>query len=330
MSRTVKRIWQALKIALALAIVVGVGLQFRRILVNIDLSQHPIPFKPEYLIPAGLLYLAAHTLWGCFWVRLLRNQGVHVGWALGLRAYFVSQFGKYLPGKALVIVMRVEMMRSVGARRLPVAITATYETLTSMAAGSLLGVLLLPWLGVLPEIISRNLAFVGLIAGLPIGLALINRVAAQRIARTRGPSGELRPSPSLVLLAQGLLQAAVGWLFLGLSLSLIVRAVSAEPIGWQADDVLGDIAAVGIAYVAGFVILVSPGGLGVRELILEMLLTPRFAHLSPDSASARVVITALMLRLVWTAFEVALALALYCWKPASPDRTPTTTEMLDV
>src|SRR3954467_14176491 len=129
MSRTRKRLWLAVKAVLAAVIVVGVGRHFANILAQPGLHPYPFALRVEYLLPAGVLYLLAHCCWGGFWVRLLRSQGVRVGMLTGLRAYFVSQFGKYVPGKAWVIFMRVAMLRGVpGGRALPVAVTATYET----------------------------------------------------------------------------------------------------------------------------------------------------------------------------------------------------------
>src|SRR5262249_43438002 len=149
------------KSALAVAIVVWVGRHFALILARPELDPYPFALRVGYLIPAGLLYLAAHTCFGGFWVRLLWSQGVRVSLYAGLRAYFVSLYGKYVPGKVWVIGLRVIMLRrELGGHPLPVAVTATYETLTSMAAGALLGVILLPWVEVLPEVLSRNIAFV--------------------------------------------------------------------------------------------------------------------------------------------------------------------------
>ena len=42
-----------------------------------------------------------------------------------------------------------------------------------------------------------------------------------------------------------------------------------------------------MAYVAGFVILVAPGGLGVREWVLQVALTPRFAEALGSPAAAQ-------------------------------------------
>ncbi len=109
-------------------------------------------------------------------------KGVQVSWYAGLRAYFVSQLGKYVPGKAWVILMRVGMLRhDAHAHPIPVAVTATYETLCSMAAGALLGVLLLPQLGVLPVEVSGKTTAPHRGGG-PAG-------RARRAEQVRGPGG---------------------------------------------------------------------------------------------------------------------------------------------
>ena len=107
------RIWltRGWKPALALVIVVLVAWHFVRILARPELDPYPFALRFEYLVPAGLLYLGAHSCWAWFWVRLMRSQGVEVGFFDGLRAYFVSQFGKYVPGKAWVILIRVALLR---------------------------------------------------------------------------------------------------------------------------------------------------------------------------------------------------------------------------
>jgi uncharacterized membrane protein YbhN (UPF0104 family) len=318
-----KRVWLLVKSALAAAIVVGVCVQFARILGQPELADYQFALRPHYLVPAGLLYLAAHTLWGSFWVSLLRSQGVDVPWLVGLRAYFVSQFGKYVPGKAWVIVIRVGMLRAVGGRPLPVAVTATYETLTSMAAGALLGVLLVPWLGVLPEVVSGNIVLVLGVAALPLALGVLNRLAVRIAARSRDPGAPPLPSPSLPLLARGLLQGACGWCLLGLSLGLTIRAVAPDPPAWNLDGYLGDLAAVGLSYVVGFVVLVAPGGIGAREFVLQHALTLRSAPQFGEAVAAgQAVVVALVLRLVWTVAEVALALGLYFWKPPAAEPKP--------
>jgi uncharacterized membrane protein YbhN (UPF0104 family) len=304
-----------LKSLMALAIVGGVSVQFYRILSNPALAGYEFTLhRPEYLLAAGLLYLAAHTCWAAFWVRLLRYEGVQTTWFAGIRAYFVSQAGKYIPGKVWVIGIRIAVLGTTGPTRLAVGVTATYETLTSMAAGALLGVVFLPWLGVLPDYLSGNTLLIGAFAGLPLVLAVLNRVAVRVAARRRSPDAPPLPSPPLGLLAQGLLHGAAGWCLLGVSLGLTVRAVVPDPGPWVLDTALGDLAAVSIAYVIGFAALVVPGGIGLREFLLQEALTARFAaDLGPEVAAAQAVVIALILRLTWTVAEVLFAAALY-WR----------------
>src|SRR5262249_23067871 len=126
----------AIEVALALVILVAVREYFAKLLAQ--MPQIPFAVRFELLVPAGPVYLGAHFCWATFWVRLLHWEGVHVSWWIGLRTYYISQFGKYIPGKFAVLAMRVGMLRPRGGHPIPVAVTATYETLTSMSAGALL------------------------------------------------------------------------------------------------------------------------------------------------------------------------------------------------
>ncbi|MBX9623722.1 MAG: flippase-like domain-containing protein [Gemmataceae bacterium] len=321
---TRKRLWLAVKTVLAAVIVVGVARLFARILTAPELNPYPFALRVEYLVPAGLLYLLAHTCWAGFWVRLLHSQGIRVRFLAGLRAYFVSQFGKYVPGKALVILWRVRLLRGTpGARPLAVGVTATYETLTSMAAGALIGVALLQDLGVLPPEVGGNVGLLLAVGGLPVVLGVVNKLAARRSNRLRGPDAPPLPSPPVGLLVQGLLHGAVGWCLLALSLALTVRAVAPEPPGWGWDAFRTDLGAVSIAYVVGFVVLVAPGGLGPREYLLQVLLTPRFAAgPTPELAAAQATVVALVLRLTWLIPELLVSVGLYLWRPPPAEPLP--------
>ncbi len=70
-------------------------------------------------------------------------------------------------------------------------------------------------------------------------------------------------------------------------------------------------AGVALATVAGFVVAVMPGGLGVREGVLMATLAPAVGE---DTA----VISALALRLVWVAVELVAGGALAIARPRLP------------
>jgi len=115
------------------------------------------------------------------------------------------------------------------------------------------------------------------------------------------------PAPSPYLLARGLIQDSVGWLLLGLSLGLVIRGLAPDPPAWTWANFADDLGAVAASYVAGFILLIAPGGLGAREWVLKLAVADRFADvLGVKNAAAFGVVVALVLRLVWTFFEVGL------------------------
>ena len=77
-------------------------------------------------------------------------------------------------------------------------------------------------------------------------------------------------------------------------------------------------ASVATATVAGFVVAVAPGGLGVRESVLMYALGPALG-------TGLAVASALALRLVWVAAEVMAAAALMPMgkRSAAPERVRT-------
>ena len=222
----------ALRIAtaiIALVIVVAVGWTFAGLLKSPALQARENSVRYEYLLPAGLLYLVCHTLWGTFWVQLLWGQGVAISWFAGVRIYFVSQFGKYVPGKAWVILLRVALLRGQGISPAVIAVTGTYETLTNMAAGAVVGVCFLPWAGLGIEFDStKGFALFGL-CSIPLVLVVVNRLGRRVIRKYRGPNARPLPAPTVGLLIQGFAQALVGWTLLALSLWLTVCGIATEP-----------------------------------------------------------------------------------------------------
>ena len=79
------------------------------------------------------------------------------------------------------------------------------------------------------------------------------------------------------------------------------------------------IASVALATVAGFVIAVLPGGLGVREGVL-------MSTLAPALGSDHAVIASLLLRLVWVAAELVAALILVPWCRHPPSMVTTVSD----
>jgi hypothetical protein len=308
-----RRLILALKTALAVVVMLAVGWHFYGLLTKPEV-QPQLTLRAEYLAPAGLLYLACHTLWGTFWVQLLRGQGVAVGWRAGVRAYFVSQWGKYVPGKALVILLRIGLLKGTTASPTVVIVTGTYETLTNMAAGAVLGACLLPFSGQLNAIDERYRAVVpysvALLALVPVGLFGLNRLIRRVARKYQQPDAPSIPVPGPWLIVRGMLQAMVGWCLLGLSAWLTACGLSAESVPLTVANFAQYLCAVSVAYVIGFAALLLPAGGGLRELVLHWMLS---AVLGGVAAAVAVV-----LRIVWTTFEAVAVVGLFLARFPSP------------
>jgi uncharacterized membrane protein YbhN (UPF0104 family) len=97
-------------------------------------------------------------------------------------------------------------------------------------------------------------------------------------------------------------RTGLAWLAMGLSQLAVIRGLTPWGDRELLDALPLAVASVALATVAGFVIAVFPGGLGVREGVLMYALGPA---LGADLA----VVAALVLRLVWVAAEFVAALA---------------------
>jgi hypothetical protein len=183
-------------------------------------------------------------------------------------------------------------------------VTAFYEVLTTMAAGALVAAVVFVWLPPqLPDFpwhpVLTGLLLLGL-CGLPLLPGVFNFLTgrlAKRFAPADAPSV---PRIGSLTLAEGILLTACGWGLLGLSVWSMLQGVVPEPPAWTWESWARCCGGIGLAYVAGFLAFVLPGGVGVREFFLLQLL----AFAGPEKAIAAAVLT---LRLVWTVGEVLLA-----------------------
>jgi uncharacterized membrane protein YbhN (UPF0104 family) len=271
--------------------------------------------RPARLVLSGLFYLAGLACCGMFYERVLRASPTPIGIGPALRAYLISHLGKYVPGKAMVVVMRAGLSVPYGARAATAAIATFYETLVMMASGCLVAAagfavtgpspplrIRLPVLGTLAvetyqlaaaAALAPALAF--LVVVMPWAFRRLSLLFSMPFPRV-GP--EALPRFDAGLLVCGLGWTSLTWVLFGASQVEVVRAlVPMDASRWPA--ILPVVtAAVAFATVTGFLVAVLPGGLGVREGVLMLALAPAVG--GEDLA----VVAALTLRLVWAAVEI--------------------------
>jgi uncharacterized membrane protein YbhN (UPF0104 family) len=304
-TRSTKR---ALKTVVGLLVLWTVGRHVRLTWLRLHEHGGELRVEPGWIALSMLLYLAGLTLFGVFFDRIMKESPTPVRLGPAVRAYLISHLGKYVPGKALVVVMRVGLTTPYGARGATAAFATLYETLVMMTGGAIvatIGFLLVPlewW----PVLIGLALSIALLIVVHP---KVFPRISALVSVPFKGVGPDALPRFSRRLLVEGLLYAVGGWILLGLSQVAVIWAVS--PAGIPARQWPLVIGSVALATVAGFAVAILPGGLGVREGMLMATLQPA---IGPETA----VIAALALRLTWLIGEVLIALVLSLIRPRLP------------
>jgi len=228
-----------------------------------------------------------------------------------LRAYYIGHLGKYVPGKAWALFMRGTLIRDRNVNLGVAVLSAFCEVLTTMASGALLATAVfltrLPATGLDWNPGAVGLALLALLA-VPLFPRVFNAVVRGMATRFRRLEGlrELRLTASMLF--QGLVITAGCWLVLGLSVWAMLQAVLPEPPDFTLSGYIYLTGTIALAYVAGFLAIVVPSGVGVREYVLLGLL-------APEQSAALVALAVLLLRLVWTTAELLAAGILWVWVP---------------
>jgi glycosyltransferase 2 family protein len=231
-----------------------------------EVTQTGWRFAPAMLALAtgllGLSYALVAWLWG---MALADRAGVPA--RRGARIWFLSNLARYVPGNIWSYVGAVELARREGATRQTALAVMALTQLLSVAVAVVVG---LPVLVAQRASLGRAVLVGGLVVAAGVVIAAVARRPIERLVAARYPSLTLRdlvPPPLLaVKLTIGYL---VYWGITGLAFAAFVRSL--YPIA--AGDVLTLVAAFTAAYAAGFLSLLSPAGLGVREVVLVIALS---------------------------------------------------------
>ncbi len=246
-------------------------------------------------------YLAAHLglLSGLFlalvlgWKLLCAACGSPMRLPAAAAVWLTPNLGKYVPGKVFLFVGRIELAHRLGMRRAAVVTALTYEHLLLMlAALPFLAAAVIRGFCLGSGVASVSLTLLCLAALIivcfPDLLLRLLNLLLDRLGRQRLESCPQRRQMLLLLGVYG-----TGWLLYGAS-----GAVLASALGLATDQPVLIAIAFVAAWLIGFLSMLTPGGLGVREAVLALLL-------SPVLAGSEAIALALVARLSWTAVEMA-------------------------
>jgi glycosyltransferase 2 family protein len=360
--------WWLLKAIVVLAILAAIARAAVRDLRRPEVWQ--LELHPAWLVLCAAFYLAGLGCSALYWFTLLTDLGQHPAFPKAIRAHYIGQMGKYLPGKAWALFLRSNIVRGPDCRVGVAVITSFYEVFITMAVGALMATVLFGvqtlengghsetrfveriWdvfvgkeAGMSP-VDPKTLALGALILFSAIAIPSLPPVFHRLVQRIAIPFRDVDagpvPTPHLRSMLKGLLITPGCWFLMGASVWTALQATNLAP-PWGGEAWLRYTAFIALAYVAGFVIIWMPSGLGVREAVLVLLLVPDLSQrlgLDPEAARGYAWGVVFLVRLVWTAGELTTVGLLYLVpfvlskrKPApaqSPDRSairPTVTSL---
>jgi uncharacterized membrane protein YbhN (UPF0104 family) len=267
-------------------------------------------WRPIWLVAAGAIYIVGLLPAAAYWRYVLKVLGQDVPWTTTIRAYYIGHLGKYVPGKAMVVILRTMMVRGRRVDTVVAGASVFFETLTMMAVGAFLaaGILALR----LREERPLFWGSIGLmiISGMPI-LPPVFRFLARCVGMGKSdPAAAALSRLGWRTLLAGWMCMILVWASLGASLWAALRAMGITGIGLM-EYGPEYVAAVSLAMVAGFLSLI-PAGLGMRDLVLVALLVKLFSPAGISDATAAV--AGGLLRLIWLVSELVISGILYLWR----------------
>jgi len=303
--RSTKKWWKpALKIGLTVLVLVFVGRRSWLLIKDQDLSE--VSVCPGWLAVSALCYGLGWlpSIW--FWRNMMASLDQMPNWFLAGKAYFAGHLGKYVPGKAGVLLIRSAILKERGFHFAIAMLTSAYETLIMMGVGLVIAGSLAPLL--VPEStlsehaswmmgwrwLPGTILVLAAVLAIPLITWILSKLARKFSDSTTTETARISPQQLL----KGYAVFLVSWTMLGLSLGAALQSLSAEWLSLS--DLPLWMAAISASTVIGFFAIFAPGGLGVREGIMMEIL-----RIQPTISTEDAAIASWMIRIVWLLTEAA-------------------------
>jgi uncharacterized membrane protein YbhN (UPF0104 family) len=254
-------LWRVAQYLLAIAFIAFAARSLWRQWRDASAAELNVHVQWGWLALSSVVVLATYALLVGVWRRVLSRFGAPVSFALAARVWFVSNLGKYVPGKVWQFTAMATMMQQ---QSVPIAVAGSSAILVAVCnvvAGFIvvlaLGTKSLRALSSGAETavitVTGILLFALLLA--PLTVRWATALAARRTKR------EMTLNVPAAAVWESTLGYIVTWIFYGLAFELFAIAVVGHAGGnWEAY-----VATFTLSYLVGYLWLPAPGGLGARE-----------------------------------------------------------------
>lgn len=257
------------RVALGLLVAVGVLLALAHLGRRWDGREVRLHWWPLTL--ALVVLVVANVFQGLGWLRLLeRMAGRAIDPRPVMTVFMLAQLARYAPGKIGVPMVRIASSAKLGVPPQLVAASVGIDVGTWMGIGAIMACISLlfthelnaGWLRIAPSWLW--LALVLLLLGLAAALLVDRRRFPRFVLRLlRADGSGPFVSPQMVWMQSF---SWLGWWVVGLLMPLAVGGGLSSAVSHASIFV--------IAPIVGFLALVAPGGLGVRETAISYALAP--------------------------------------------------------
>lgn len=296
--------WIAMQVVFFTAAVVYFGIQVHDDWA--ELAGLPSRLHPDWwrVIESAVWVLLGYAVLIETWRQTVISWGAGISRSAAARIWFISNLGRYVPGKVWQMGAMGVLAQRVGVSSVAAVGSSLVVNLVNLLAGCLVVMLA----G------SRQLAGPGFTAGLVVFISAVAAApwAVPRIARAaQRMTGRQIPEPRIPPLAIVLALAgcALAWNLYGIGFRVLAGAL----FGSAAGPTSAYTAVFTLSYLAGYIALFAPGGIGVREAALTTLLAT-----SSLATGANAVLLVLVSRLWLTVLEAAPGLLLLVLRSRSP------------
>ena len=271
--------WKRVQVALTLVVVAFAVWYLWRQWSNVAENGVRFEFHMGWMLAASAIILATFLMLVEMWRRVLGELGFLLPYGAAARIWFVSNLGKYVPGRIWTLTS-VAMMA--GERGVPVGVSAASSILVMVAnIATGFSVVLLMSAGAVQRIAGGTAGIVAVTAGLFILLIASPYIASHwnRLA-SRFPKLQLSVSIPRMAIVVAIVGCTLSWFMYGVAFMLFVRSL----IGPPAAPYSAFVAANAAAYLVGYLAIVAPAGIGFREVAMATLLPALHISTAPQAA----------------------------------------------
>jgi uncharacterized membrane protein YbhN (UPF0104 family) len=238
-------------------------------------------FNYPLLIISFLLQITAFCWLVKVWGMVLCHTGSSISYLKLFKVWFYSNLGRYLPGKVWQFLGMVYMLEKRGVPKRNSISTAILAQSFSVISGMLIAFVFLG-ADLYSQFLSKNPGLVVVLAAFVIFILIIvcypkllGKIINTGLGILKREKISLDITSKDVIIY--ILAYSVSWLLFGLAFLVFIKAMAQASFGMYP----GITGAFAFAFNIGFLALFVPGGIGVREGILVVLLSSMFPSFFP-------------------------------------------------